>query len=117
MAQIAINGRDATSTRVAPFFLQHSYNVDPLQLELPSGAARRTYTAEERSDREKAEEIASKFREVLDLMQASIAVAQQEQEKQANRHRKEARSYRVGDKVWLRIDKQYSTRRESRKLD
>ena len=117
MAQIAINGRDATSTGVAPFFLQHGYNVDPLQLETPLGADRKKYTAEERSDREKAEAITAKFRDVFDLVQASMAEAQQEQERQANKSRREARSYRVGDKVWLRIDKQYSTGRESRKLD
>jgi hypothetical protein len=117
MAQIAINGRDATSTGVAPFFLQHGYNVDPLQLKTSLGPDQRKYTAEERSDREKAEAIVAKFRDVFDLAQASMAEAQQEQEKQANRNRKEARSYRVGDKVWLRIDKQYNTGRESRKLD
>jgi transposase InsO family protein len=117
MAQVAINGRDATSTGVAPFFLQHGYNVDPLQLEIPLGADRKKYTAEERSDREKAETIASKFRDVFDLVQASMAEAQAEQEKQTNRHRKEARSYKVGDKVWLKLDKQYRTGRQSRKLD
>ncbi|RYN98817.1 hypothetical protein AA0121_g13479 [Alternaria tenuissima] len=117
MAQIAINGRDATSTGVSPFFLQHGYNVDPLQLEVPQGANRRKYSAEERSDREKAEAIAAKFRHVFELAQASMAQAQAEQEKQANKHRREARNFKVGDKVWLRLDKQYSTGRESRKLD
>jgi transposase InsO family protein len=117
MAQIAINGRDATSTGVAPFFLQHGYDVDPLQLVTPLGADRKKYTAEERSDREKAEAIVAKFRDVFDLVQASMAEAQAEQEKQANRHRKEARSYKVGDKVWLKLDKQYRTGRQSRKLD
>jgi hypothetical protein len=99
IAQIAINGRDATLTGVAPFFLQHGYNVDPLQLGTPLGADRKKYTAKERSDREKAEAIVAKFRDVFDLVQASIAEAQAEQERQANRHRKEARSYKVGDKV------------------
>jgi transposase InsO family protein len=117
MAQIAINGRDATSTGVAPFFLQHGYNVDPLQLEIPLSADQRKYTAEERSERKKAESIVAKFRDVFDLVQASMAEAQQEQEKQANKHRKEARNFRVGDKVWLKLDKQYSTGRRSRKLD
>jgi hypothetical protein len=117
MAQVAINGRDATSTGVAPFFLQHGYNVDPLQLETPLEADRKKYTAEERSDREKAEAIVAKFRDVFDLVQASMAEAQAEQEKQANRHRKEARNYKVGDKVWLKLDKQYKTGRQSRKLD
>ena len=117
MAQIAINGRDATSTGVAPFFLQHGYNVDPLQLEAPPEADKKKYTAEERSDREKAETIAAKFRDVFDLVQASMAEAQAEQEKQTNRHRKEAKNYKVGDKVWLKLDKQYRTGRQSRKLD
>lgn len=117
MAQIAINGRDATSTGVAPFFLQHGYNVDPLQLEIPQGADQKKYTAEERSDRKKAEAIVAKFRDVFDLAQASMATAQTEQERQANRHRKEAKRYQVGDKVWLRLDKQYRTGRQSRKLD
>ncbi|KAK1919384.1 hypothetical protein P3342_009108 [Pyrenophora teres f. teres] len=46
-----------------------------------------------------------------------MATAQTEQERQANRHRKEAKRYQVGDKVWLRLDKQYRTGRQSRKLD
>jgi hypothetical protein len=36
---------------------------------------------------------------MFDLVQASIAEAQQEQERQANKNRKEVRNYRVGDKV------------------
>ena len=67
MAQIAINGRDATSTGVSPFFLQHGYNVDPLQLETPQGADCKKYTADERSEREKAEAIAAKFQHVFKL--------------------------------------------------
>ncbi|EFQ91147.1 hypothetical protein P3342_001712 [Pyrenophora teres f. teres] len=46
-----------------------------------------------------------------------MAEAQAEQEKQTNRHRKEAKNYKVGDKVWLKLDKQYRTGRQSRKLD
>jgi hypothetical protein len=60
---------------VALFFLQHSYNIDPLQLEILLGADRKKYTAEERLDREKAETIASKFRDMFDLVQASMAEA------------------------------------------
>ena len=117
MAQIAINRRDATSTGVAPFFLQHSYNVNPLQLGTPLSANRKKYTAKERSDRKKAKAIVAKFRDVFNLVQASIAEAQAKQERQANRHRKEARSYKISDKVWLKLNKQYRTGRQSRKLD
>jgi hypothetical protein len=48
-------------TEVAPFFLQHGYNVDLLQLVTLLGADRKKYTAEERLDREKAEAIVAKF--------------------------------------------------------
>jgi hypothetical protein len=75
MAQIAINGRDAILTGVALFFLQHGYNVDPLQLETSLGTDGKKYTAEERLEREKAELIAAKFRDVFDLAQASMAEA------------------------------------------
>jgi hypothetical protein len=117
LAQIAIRGRNATSTKVSPFFLQHGYNIDPLQLEVPAGADRRRYTAHERSDREKAKSIVTKLRHLVELAQASMAEAQQEQERQANRHRQEAPQLRVGDKVWLKLGKQFATGRKSKKLD
>ncbi len=55
--------------------MQHGYNVDSLQLEPLIKANRKKYTAEERLDREKAEAIVAKFRDVFDLVQASIAKA------------------------------------------
>jgi acetolactate synthase small subunit len=81
LAQIAIRGRDATLTKVSPFFLQHGYNIDPLQLEVPAGADRRRYTAHERSDQEKAKSIVTKLRYLVELVQAYMAEAQQEQER------------------------------------
>lgn len=33
MAQLTICSRDAVSTGVSPFFLDHGYNVEPVQLE------------------------------------------------------------------------------------
>jgi hypothetical protein len=117
MAQIAINGRDATSTGVAPFFLQHGYNVDPIRLKTSSEDGNNEAAREGNTDKEKAERVVTKLREVFELAQARMAEAQQEQEKQANRSRREAQQYRVGDKVWLRLDKQYSTGRQSKKLD
>lgn len=116
MAQIAINGRNATSTGISPFFLQHGYEVDPLQLKI-DGQSQFKKPAEQLSDEQKAAEIAVKLQQVVELAQASIAVAQQEQERQANKTRREAQSYRVGDKVWLKLDQQYSTGRNSKKLD
>ena len=117
MAMIAIRGRDAASTKVSPFFLQHGYNVDPLQLNAAPIANQRRYTRKEKLDREKAESIVQKLKSVFELAQASMAEAQQTQEQHSNKNRKEARRLQVGDKVWLRLDKQLSTGRESKKLD
>jgi len=117
LAQIAINGRDATTTKMSPFFLQHGYNIDPLQLEIPTDTGRTRYTARERTDRAKAESIVTKLRHLGELAQASMAEAQQEQENQANRHRQEAPQLRVGDRVWLKLGKQFATGRKSKKLD
>ena len=33
-AEIAINGRDAASTKVSPFFLQHGYYIEPFDLQV-----------------------------------------------------------------------------------
>lgn len=117
MAQIAINGRDTTSTGVSPFFLQHGYNVDPLRLSTSSKDADERAGEDSGTNKDKANRIVAKLREVFELAQARIAEAQQEQEKQANRSRREAQQYQVGDKVWLRLNKQYSTGRQSKKLD
>jgi hypothetical protein len=90
MAQIAINSRDATSTGVSPFFLQHSYNFNPLQLQTPEELAQAQGAPNNCSDNKKAEQIVSKLQSVFELAQASMASAQQEQERQANRSRQEA---------------------------
>ncbi|KAB2098877.1 hypothetical protein AG0111_0g12970 [Alternaria gaisen] len=116
MAQIAINGRTATSTSMSPFFLQHGYEVNPLQIE-PEVGSRASNQTEGLSDVQKAQVIASKLQQAIELAQASMAESQQEQERQANKTRREAQNFRVGDKVWLKLDQQYSTGRSSKKLD
>ena len=90
--------------------------MEPLQLELDNERQQRK-PAKQLSDEQKAAEIAVKLQQAVELAQAGIAVAQQEQERQANKTRREAQSYRVGDKVWLKLDQQYSTGRSSKKLD
>jgi hypothetical protein len=87
------------------------------QLEVPADTDRRGRPAHERSDREKAEAIVPKLRHLLELAQASMAEAQQEQKRQANGNRREAPQLRVGDKVWLKLGKQFATGRKSKKLD
>ena len=117
MASIAIKGREARSTRVSPFFLQHGYNIDPVQLDISQGPNRAELVDYARPDYDKARSIVEKFQQVLDIAQATMAEAQQEQERQANRHRREQPTLRVNDKVWLSYKKQLSNGRPSKKLD
>ena len=117
MAMVAIRGRDARSTKVSPFFLQHGYNVDPLQLEVTKGPSEEDLASHARPDYNKAKSIIEKFQHILQLAQTNMADAQQEQEKQANRHRREQPQFRVNDKVWLSYKKQLSNNRPSKKLD
>jgi len=111
MAQLAINGRDSASTGVSPFFLDHGYHVEPLQLEEEARDIPNASTM-----RQKGENIVAKLKGALEIAQASLAIAQQRQEEAANRHRNEAPVYRPGDKVWLDL-RNIRTDRLSKKLD
>lgn len=111
MAQLAINGRDSASTGISPFFLDHGYHVEPLQLEeevqdIPNA----------RTMRQKGENIVAKLKGALEIAQAVMATAQQRQEEAANRHRSQAPAYQPGDKVWLDL-RNIRTDRPNKKLD
>jgi hypothetical protein len=58
-----------------------------------------------------------RLRQSIELAQATMGEAQQEQELQANARRKQAPQLRVGDKVWLKLGDHFKTKRPSRKLD
>jgi transposase InsO family protein len=113
--QIAIKGRDSASTGVSPFFLQHGYNQDPVNFAPNEDSALR------RKKRTKPEEaaraMADKFVLTMEFAQAKMAEAQQEQEKYANKHRKESPRLRVGDKVWLQLGDSMRNKRPNKKLD
>ncbi|XPS94913.1 hypothetical protein M3J09_004211 [Ascochyta lentis] len=115
MAQIAIKGRVATSTGFSPFFLQHGYDVDPVQID-PDLAAELLHR-HAREPTRAAASMVQKFAETIDFVKAQMAEAQQVQERQANAHRREAPQLKVGDKVWLKLGNQFSNGRASRKLD
>lgn len=117
MAKIAITAREARSIRMSPFFLQHSYNVDPVQIDVKYGPEQQPRTRKVQEEYEKAENIVERLRQSIELAQATMGEAQQEQELQANKHRKQAPQLRVGDKVWLKLGDHFKTKRPSRKLD
>jgi hypothetical protein len=90
----------------------HGYDVDPLQIRDSE-----VFDTPPNPDEKLAERLAAKFKETFHYVHARMAEAQQEQEKYANRHRQEAASLRVGDKVWLQYGDTLSNGRTSRKLD
>jgi len=113
MAQLAICSRDAASTGISPFFLDHGYHVEPFQLEEDveiNLSAPDLGTMHERGER-----IAAKLKGALDIATTELAVAQQKQEDYANRRRDAAPEYQVGQKVWLDL-RNIRTERPSKKL-
>jgi transposase InsO family protein len=114
MAQLAINGRDAVSTGVSPFFLDHGYNVEPLEIEELDHGATAANTAQSPKDRANA--IIMKMKEATDMAQSELAAAQQRQEEYSNRSRSASPRYAVKSKVWLDLQN-VRTDRPSRKLD
>jgi predicted aspartyl protease len=110
-AQIAIMGRDAASTGVSPFFLEHGWHIEPLDLHLEPAP-----NTTRQSPIQRADTIVWQLQAARELAQASMAAAQQRQEEAANRHRQQAYNFKVGDKVWLNL-KNVRTNRPTKKLD
>ena len=77
-AEIAINGKDATSTGVSPFFLEHGYHVNPLDIteDLPEPVRD--------SPIAKADRIVRKLQAARDWAQSAMTHAQQAQENATN---------------------------------
>ncbi|KAH0345010.1 hypothetical protein KCU83_g8031, partial [Aureobasidium melanogenum] len=111
--EFALNGRMSNVTGTSPFFLSHGYHVEPLQLsEEPQPAPDLAAL----SPVQQADMIAAKIKNATEWTQSAIAEAQQEQERQANRHRNPSPAYKTGDKVWLNL-KNVRTDRPSKKLE
>ena len=111
LAQLAINNHDSSTTGVSPFFLSHGYHIEPIQLP---DDLQTVYP--ERSPIQIADNIVYKLYQALEWAKVSMAAAQQNQEKAANRTRQQAPDFRIGDKVWLST-KNIRTTRRSKKLD
>jgi len=106
LAEFAGNNHASETTGMSPFFA--NYGQDPLwQFDI-----RATRQPEERQ----AMDLASKFQEITEHLQAEIARAQMAHQEQADKKRKPAPAYKIGDWVWFNA-KNLSTQRPSRKLD
>ena len=110
-AEIAICNKDAASTGVSPFFLEHGYHIQPLDLHTTL-----TPPSARQSPIKQADDIVRKLQDAREWAQSSMATAQQVMEEATNRKRQQAPSFKVGDKVWLNLNN-IRTDRPAKKLD
>jgi hypothetical protein len=106
----AINNRDAASTGLSPFFFTHGYHIDPIGLD-DVEEPQSTLLPEKAG-----ETFVNRLRDATDWTQSAIAMAQEEQQNQANKLRQAAPVYKQGDQVWLNL-RNVRSQRPSKKLD
>ena len=114
VCQLALNNRTSTSTGLSPFFLGHGFHQDLLGTPTEMGPA--GPLGSPHSPATKGQLWLEKQRDAIAFAQASMAAAQETQERHANRGRQAAEAFKVGDRVWLRL-KNVRTQRPSKKLD
>ena len=114
MAELSMNSRTNATTGVSPFFLTHGFENSPFDPDIEEQIGEDETRAQ--TPAEKGEQIVRTLRDAMDWAKASMAFAQQEAERQANRRRSPAPEFQVGDKVWLHL-KNIRTIRPCRKLD
>ena len=93
VAQMARMNHASTSTRISPFFFTHGYNGSVIETLESTAISDKTPAAE------KASHLAAKLAESTRFAQVSLAVAQESQETQANKSRRAATDFQVGDGV------------------
>lgn len=108
-AQLAINNRDCSSIGLSPFFLEHGYHVEPIQMTAPKDQNIKSQPAK------RAERFMNRLKEAQEYAAAAMATSQQLMEDHANRSRNPALAFRVGDKVWLSL-KNIQTPQPKKKL-
>lgn len=106
-AMLALNNRISARLGMSPFFIDHGYNIEPIQqtepAHIPSVLAKR------------AEDFVKRLKETKEIAQAAMSSAQQRMEDYANKSRTEAEIFKLGDKVWLNL-KNIQTLQLSKKL-
>ena len=106
-AMLALNNRNSAALGMSPFFAEHGYHAEPIQLvdeiATPSQPAKR------------ANVFVQRLREAQELAQAAMASSQSRMEEYANKTRNEAEIFKVGDRVWLNL-KNIQTPQLSKKL-
>jgi hypothetical protein len=114
LAEFAGNNLVSESTGVSPFFANYGFHprmgVEPARPYPPN------ITDAQRREIFRAREIAERFKTVLDYVTALAKQSQDRYEESANRRRRDAPAYKVGDKVMLDT-RNCKTGRPSQKLE
>ena len=113
MVQLAIKNWVASAIEVSLFFLLHDYELNTIQMEL----SQIKENLNGKSSKSQVDAVMSKMRDIMEFAQTVMINMQQEQEHQTNCHCWESPQLHVDDKVWLAIEKQYSTGRPNWKLN
>src|SRR5699024_7286458 len=101
--------RDHAGIQTSPFFLEHGYHPEPIQVrEVPAEAL-----PLQRREKD-ARKLAERLQEATEFAQAALAAAQARSEDAANRRRTAPERYAVGDLVWLNVGN-YRSPRPSKK--
>jgi transposase InsO family protein len=108
--QLTINNRDSTVTGFSPNRLLLGFDVDPIPRTEPFPSVPPT------SEKGRAVAFLTRLEEGTALAGAASAYIQQRQESDANRKRRPAEQFKVGDEVWLSL-RNIKTDRPSKKLD
>ena len=107
LAEFALNNTLNESIKTTPFFANYGFypriGFEPLDPDRTPAAL-------------DAERVAQKIQEVHEMLKSEICLAQARHEEYANRKRRPARRYQVGQKVWLDA-RNIRTKRPQKKLD
>lgn len=108
--QVALNNRTSSVTGVSANRAIHGYDVDLIQRAQPATTQILT------SPKGRADAFLQQLQDVTTMTQAAIDWAQQRQQDAANRSRRPAERFEVGDMVWLTL-RNIKTNRPCKKLD
>jgi hypothetical protein len=112
IVQAALMNRNFSFTGLSPFFFLHDYYIKPIKLINNRVIRNRLLRPSEKV----AEDAIKRLHEVTEWAQASMAAAQERQERYINRNRDPAFVYKPGDMVWLNL-RNIRISRISKKLD
>ena len=97
IAMMALNSRVSQSTRLSPFFMTHGYHQSIMDFTMPEEQGSSL------SPTEQGRSLVERWRNSADMAKATMAVAQEAQERHSNTRRLVRDKFRPGDRVWLKL--------------